>query len=143
MQDHLNPHSKPLPTPEQQAILDRIERAARLFDTSIGLPGGFKIGIDGLVGLIPGIGDIIMGISSAYIVREANKLNLPKGTISRMVLNIIIDSGVGLIPLAGDIFDFFFKANTKNVNLAREAFGMAPLDFQKPEKPQPREARAH
>ena len=125
----------PVPTAEQQAILRRIEGAAKLFDAQIGLPGGIRVGLDGLVGLIPAAGDLIMGISAVYIVREAAKLGLAKGTIPKMLFNILLDLLIGAIPLAGDIFDFFFQCNVKNVNLVRSEFGMAPIDFKKPSKP--------
>lgn len=142
MQATVDPHGAPIPTPEQQAVLSRIEKAAKLFDTSIPLPAGLRVGIDGLVGLIPGVGDVIMGVSAAYIVRESSKLGLPKGTLSRMIFNVIIDTGLGLIPVAGDVFDFFFKCNLKNVNLARAHFGMAPLDLNAPPNPQKPQAQA-
>lgn len=91
-----------------------------LLDASIRLPGGFRIGLDGLLGLIPGVGDAIAGGLSTWMLYQAYKLNVPKIVMVRMVINIIIDSVLGAIPIVGDIFDFFFKANLKNARLLDE-----------------------
>lgn len=90
---------------------------ARLLDSAIPLPGGFRIGLDGIIGLIPGVGDAITGLFSLLILQEAYKRRVPKMILVRMAINILIDTLVGAIPILGDIFDFFWKANTKNIQL--------------------------
>ncbi len=90
-------------------------------DNSIPLPGGFRIGLDPLLGLMPGIGDLVGSLISAGIVLQAHRVGLPKPTLLRMVANVGIDAAVGSIPFAGDLFDFAFKANTKNLQLYRES----------------------
>jgi hypothetical protein len=96
------------------------ERLARLLDRWIKV-GPFSIGLDGLLGLIPGIGDVTSGAFSALIVMRAIQSGVPKAAILRMVLNVGIDSLVGSIPLLGDLFDFVFKANMKNLEIYQDA----------------------
>ena len=98
-----------------------MEKLAWLMDRSIELPGGFRIGVDPIIGLIPGVGDIIGTAVSAAIVFHAHRAGIPKATIMRMVANVGIDAAVGAIPFIGDAFDFVFKANAKNLNLYRQA----------------------
>lgn len=90
---------------------------AWLLDASIPLPGGFRIGLDGLLGLIPGVGDAIGGGLSGWLLYQGYKQNVPKMILARMVLNVVIDAVLGAIPVLGDIFDFFFKANLRNAQL--------------------------
>ena len=90
-------------------------------DRSIELPGGFRIGVDPIIGLIPGVGDIIGTAVSSAIVFHAHRAGIPKTTIMRMVANVGIDAALGAIPFAGDVFDFVFKANAKNLELYRKA----------------------
>lgn len=92
-------------------------KLSRLLDSSIPLPGGFRIGLDGILGLIPGVGDALGGILSSIILYQAYQRNVPKIVMLRMLLNVIIDAMIGAIPLLGDLFDFFWKANEKNVRL--------------------------
>ena len=95
----------------------RLQRLAWLLDNSIPLPGGFKIGLDGLIGLIPGIGDAAGAIMSSYLIYQARRMNAPPVLLLRMVGNVLIETVVGAIPLLGDVFDFAFKANQRNVGL--------------------------
>lgn len=88
-----------------------------LLDNSIQLPGGLKIGLDGLIGLIPGVGDVVGGGLSTWILYQAYKQGVPKTVLARMVVNIFIDTVIGFIPLIGDLFDFIWKANAKNATL--------------------------
>ena len=91
---------------------------AKLLDNSIGIPGtGWKIGFDPLVGLIPGIGDLIGAVLSGYIILEAARAEVPAYTLMRMLVNVGIDTLVGAIPAVGDVFDAAWKSNTKNVAL--------------------------
>jgi hypothetical protein len=119
----LNP-SKPQLTPEITADAlrtadsgKRLRRLAWLLDSSIRLPGGFRIGADGLIGLVPGVGDLLAALLSSYIVIEAARMKVPGSVLMRMVGNIALEMGIGLVPLAGDLFDFVFKANMRNVQL--------------------------
>lgn len=95
----------------------RVHRLARLMDSSIQLPGGFRIGVDGLIGLVPVVGDMAAAGASFYIVAEAARAGVPARALARMVLNVALDTVVGSIPLLGDVFDFAFKANLRNARL--------------------------
>ncbi len=101
--------------------LKRLRQFARLLDKAVVIPGTqVGIGIDPIIGLIPGGGDFLGVMFSAYIVLEAARLGAPRGTLGRMVLNIIIDGVVGAVPLIGDFFDFAWTANTHNIKLLEE-----------------------
>jgi hypothetical protein len=84
---------------------------------AIRLPGGYRIGLDGLIGLIPGIGDGIGLLASGYIVAAAARLGAPKSILARMTLNVLLESLIGIIPVIGDLFDFAWKANLRNLAL--------------------------
>lgn len=93
-------------------------RLARLLDSQFRVPGtGLRFGVDGLLGLVPGVGDAAgLALSSAVIV-QAVRLGARGATVARMVLNVAIDTVFGSIPLLGSVFDFAFKANNRNVAL--------------------------
>jgi hypothetical protein len=97
--------------------IQRLRSLAWLLDNSIPLPGGFRIGVDALIGIIPGIGDAIGALLSAYIINEARALGAPRSVLVRMIGNVMIETVVGAIPFAGDLFDAAFKANTRNLAL--------------------------
>jgi hypothetical protein len=97
--------------------LRRIRVMSRLLDSSIVLPGGYRIGIDPIVGLIPGFGDFIGAALSFYLVYEAARLGLPKRVLLRMCGNVLIEVLVGEIPLLGDVFDAVWKGNLRNARL--------------------------
>lgn len=97
--------------------LARLQRLAWLMDKSIPLPGGFRIGADGLIGIVPVVGDLVTAGVSSYIIAEAARMKVPKSVLLRMGLNVLIDFVVGAIPFAGDLFDFVFKANVRNIAL--------------------------
>src|SRR5215831_8882023 len=97
--------------------IQRLRTLAWLLDSAIVLPGGFRIGLDPLIGLIPGLGDAIGVAFSAYIVIEAANLGAPLSVVLRMIGNVLLDGLVGSIPIAGDLFDFAFKANLRNIAL--------------------------
>jgi len=106
----------------------RLKAYANLLDSAIRLPGGFRIGLDGIVGLVPGIGDLLGAALSGYFIYAASKLDIPKSVISKMLLNTAIETIVGLVPLLGDLFDFFFKANNRNAKLLHEALDARKQD---------------
>jgi hypothetical protein len=104
--------------PAQQQRLQRVRQFARLLDEAILIPGTNKrIGLDPIVGLIPGGGDTLTMLMSAYIVVEAALLGLPATTLLRMVGNIVMDALVGTVPVLGDLFDVISKANMRNLKL--------------------------
>ena len=104
--------------PDIESARERINRVAWLLDNSIPIPGlKFRIGIDALIGLLPGVGDVIGVLLSGYIVREAARAGLPTSVLARMILNVAIEGVVGMIPLAGDVFDAVWKANQRNAAL--------------------------
>jgi Domain of unknown function (DUF4112) len=97
-----------------------IEWLAWLMDSSIRV-GPWSVGLDGFVGLIPGIGDMAGAAVSAVIIVRAMQSGIPKSSVIRMVLNVAFDTLGGTVPLFGDIFDFAFKSNMYNLQIYREA----------------------
>jgi hypothetical protein len=96
----------------------KLDKLAWYLDSSIRIPGTkWTIGLDGLLGLIPGVGDLAAGAISSYILMQAVEKGVSGLVIARMLLNIALDTVIGAIPVVGDIFDFAFKANLRNVNL--------------------------
>jgi hypothetical protein len=88
---------------------------ARLLDQAFRVPGtSWRFGLDPLLGLVPGAGDLLGAAVGMYGVWLAGQVGAPSSVIARMLINLFIDSAVGSIPLAGDLFDFGFKANTRN-----------------------------
>ncbi len=98
--------------------LERLRAIARLFDQAFGIPGTrWRFGIDALFGLVPGLGDVIGALVAVYALHVARTLRAP-GTIQlHMLGNIALDALVGTVPLIGDVFDFVFKAQTRNLAL--------------------------
>ena len=100
--------------------LARLEALARLLDSAIVIPGtSFRFGADAVVGLFPVVGDIISGLFSTYIIVQARRLGAPKWLLLRMAANTLMDTAVGAVPLAGDVFDVMFRSNLKNLALLR------------------------
>ena len=98
--------------------VQRLERLAKLLDSEFRVPGTqFRFGVDGLVGLVPGIGDAAGLAISSYIVLEAWRLGAPPPILVRMIANLALDSAVGSVPIAGDLFDMAWKANKRNMDL--------------------------
>lgn len=101
-----------------EKLIKRLRIITHLLDNAIPLPGTpYRIGLDPLLGLIPGGGDIAGAVLSAYIVISAAQLGLPRESLLRMVLNILLEVMVGTIPVLGDLFDVAWKANVKNMEL--------------------------
>lgn len=109
-----------------QAILKQVNGLAWLLDNSIELPIiRYRIGLDALVGLIPGFGDLAGLLLSSYIVTQAVRLGVPRVTLLHMMGNMLMEAIVGMVPLVGDIFDATFKANARNVKLLNQAVSNA------------------
>jgi uncharacterized protein DUF4112 len=101
--------------------LERLRTLSRLLDSAFVIPGTkYRVGLDAIVGLVPGIGDAIGAIFSIYIIFQAARMGVPRATLVRMMGNVGLDTIVGEIPLLGDIFDASFKANLKNVSLIEQ-----------------------
>ena len=99
----------------------RLDRLSRLLDTAFRVPGTrLRIGLDSIVGLLPGVGDAVSLVPAAYIVGSAWHMGAPGSVILRMALNSGLDFAVGSVPVLGDIFDAGFKANRRNVSLLRD-----------------------
>lgn len=96
-----------------------VEALARWLDYAFELPGHFRFGLAGIIGLIPGIGDVIDAIVSFYIVFRAIQLGISRVAIARMLVNIGIESLAGAVPFIGDLFDIAFKANRRNYLLLK------------------------
>src|SRR6202012_4636118 len=106
----------------------RLDAIAKLLDVAFILPGtNIRYGIDGLIGLIPVVGDIITTAISLWLVREARALGAPWHITARMLGNVALDGVVGLVPVAGDAFDVLFRANMRNVRLLRRWIDKQPV----------------
>ena len=103
------------------AAIKRLERFSKITDSSIRIPfTQFRVGVDAIIGLVPIVGDAIGVLLSSYVLFEAQRVGASKGVKLKMVVNILIDFFGGLIPLLGDFFDAFFKANTRNTDLLKD-----------------------
>ena len=95
----------------------QLRKLARLLDSAIPLPGGYRIGLDGIIGLIPGVGDALTASAAAYIVIRAAQMGASTATLVRMIFNVLLELVVGAVPVIGDLFDFAWKANNRNIEL--------------------------
>lgn len=110
---------------DTQRALDRMERVATLMDSGIELPVvRVKVGLGPLLGLVPGGGDLVGTLVSLYLVVEAVRLGVSVRTLARMGFNIALDAVVGAVPLFGDAFDVMWRANDRNVRLAKRDLGV-------------------
>lgn len=98
--------------------LERLRMITALFDQAFGIPGTrFRFGLDALFGLVPGLGDLAGGVVAVYALQVARRLRVPAEIQLHMLSNIALDALIGSIPLIGDVFDFVFKAQTRNLAL--------------------------
>ena len=105
-------------TPARLDDARRVRSLARLLDTAVRIPGtGIRFGLDSLIGLVPGLGDLTGAALSGYIVLAAARLGVPPAVLTRMLLNLGLDTLVGTVPLLGDLFDLGFRANIRNADL--------------------------
>ena len=109
--------------------LKRIRKIAKLLDSAIGIPGTkFRIGLDPIIGLIPGGGDLITAGISAYMIFLAARFGLKKEEIGKMIGNVAIETFLGTVPLVGDIFDAYFKANIRNLEILEKHLEQSNLE---------------
>ncbi len=107
----------------RRAALDRLDLLATAFDTAFIVPGTtVRFGVESLLRLLPGVGDAIASLLSCYLLYEARRLGVPRLLFARMLANVVIEGAVGIVPVAGDAFDVFFRANRRNVALLRQHF---------------------
>lgn len=98
--------------------LDLLRRWARIFDSAFRIPGtNIRFGIDPILGLVPGVGDLATPMLSLVMLWHAARLHVPKIVLARMVFNALIDAIMGVVPVAGDLFDFGWKATQWNLAL--------------------------
>ena len=102
------------------AVRQRIEALEKLLERSLTIPGtNIPIGLDAIAGLIPVAGDLITAAMGAWMIWEAKNLGLPKWQLWRMAANVGFDTAIGAVPLVGDVFDFAFRSNSKNLRIIR------------------------
>jgi hypothetical protein len=106
--------------------LERLRVIARVFDQAFAIPGTkWRFGLDALFGLVPGLGDIAGGLVAVYALRVARNLGAPPAVQLHLLSNIALDALIGMVPIAGDLFDFAFKAQTRNLALL-DAYAATP-----------------
>lgn len=123
MAEILEPDAVYTPARRPPQVSDEtLEVVASLLDDAFKIPGTrIRFGLDAIIGIVPGLGDILTGLASFFIVFAAWQRGLPRVTQTRMLMNIIIDTGIGAIPFLGDVFDVAWKANRRNLNLLKRA----------------------
>ena len=100
--------------------IERLDRLTRLLDIAFVVPGtNIRFGVDAIVGLIPVVGDWAGVALSSLVILEAARIGVPAGLLARMVGNVVIEGVVGSVPIAGDVFDVFWRANRRNLGLLR------------------------
>jgi uncharacterized protein DUF4112 len=125
--DFGNATANPFANLTREQRMARLDALAQLLDVAFIVPGtNIRYGIDGLIGLIPVIGDLITTAISLWLVREARALGAPWHVTARMLGNVALDGVVGMVPLAGDAFDVLFRANIRNMRLLRRWMDKQP-----------------
>jgi hypothetical protein len=118
--DFAHSSANPFGNLTREQRLARLNALATLLDIAFILPGTkIRYGVDGVIGLIPVVGDIIATALSLWVVREARAIGAPWHITARMLANVALDGTVGMVPLAGDAFDVMFRANMRNVRLLK------------------------
>lgn len=122
-------HAPQRPRPMQQAmplgtdphsVRQRVELVERMLERSFVIPGlRMPVGLDAVVGLVPVLGDVLAAAMGSYLIWEARNLGLPKWKLWRMAANVAFDAAIGAVPLAGDLFDFLFRSNSRNLRIVR------------------------
>lgn len=105
-------------TPEQEQRLELIRHLARLLDSALVVPGtSIRLGLDPILGIFPGLGDLVSPLFTIGVIWQARDLGIPRVVQLRMIFNVAIDTLIGMVPIAGDLFDVAWKANDMNVAL--------------------------
>ena len=105
-------------TPAQEQRLELIRKVSQLLDSALVLPGtSFRFGLDPILGLFPFLGDLVSPLFTIGVIWQARDLGIPRVVQLRMIFNVAIDTLLGMIPLAGDLFDFAWKSNIMNLAL--------------------------
>ena len=112
----------PDPSPEAAVRLRRLRRVAWWMDRSVPVAGRFRIGLDPLIGLIPGLGDWIGAVVSLWMIYEAIRLGLPLSVLARMGVNVVVEAIFGSVPVLGDVFDAAWQANQRNFVLVEKHY---------------------
>jgi hypothetical protein len=108
-------------TPDEVLTMQRLAAFSRLMDHAFTVPGTtIKFGVDAVLGLIPGIGDVAANLLSTYLLVEAKRMGVSRWDMARMIGNILVDATVSSVPFAGDIFDVFWRANDRNLAILQE-----------------------
>ena len=119
--------------PSSDAALKRLQTVANLLDSAFVVPGTKqRVGIDAIIGLVPGLGDIATTLLSSYIIWEARNLSVSKFALTRMLANLGIHAAVGSIPVLGDLFDAFFRVNQRNMRILRSQLEQRPANTRLP-----------
>ncbi len=115
---------------ERMRRLRRLHGIARLMDTAIRIPGtGIRFGADSIFGLVPLVGDAGGALVGLYIVNEARRLGVPPNKLVQMLGNVAVDGVVGSFPVAGDLFDLFFKSHRRNLDIILRHFDVDAGEF--------------
>lgn len=102
------------------AVRRRIEALEHVLERSFVIPGiNRPVGLDAIAGLVPVVGDVVTAAMGAYLVWEASNLGMPKWKLWRMAGNVAFDTALGAVPVAGDVFDFLFRSNTRNLKIVK------------------------
>jgi hypothetical protein len=110
-----DPEIIPRGEPGSRASIDHLGVLSHLLDRAFRIPGtSWRFGLDAVIGLVPGLGDVIGSLVGAYSLWIARQLGAPVSVQARMLMNLAVDGAVGLVPFAGDLFDFAFKAHSRN-----------------------------
>ena len=114
-------------SPSQGDAIRRMEMMAKLLDNAFVIPGtNQRVGIDAIIGLVPGLGDIATTLLSSYVIWEARNLGVSRIAIGRMLTNLVIHASVGASPILGDVFDAFFRVNQRNMRIVRAQLDKLP-----------------
>ena len=116
------PPATPLDDQQREALVATAELLAKVLDTTVKIPGTpFYLGLDPLLGLIPGLGDILANLLGTVILVLAARLQVPQIVVARMSLNLLINGAIGAIPIIGDLFSVWFRSHARNAELLRRA----------------------
>ena len=111
----------------------RIGRVTRVLDELIAVPGtSIRVGLDPIIGLIPVVGDVTAAAVGAWVIAEAARFGIPRVVLGRMVVNLLLDLGIGAIPIIGDLYDVAMRSNTRNLELFRR-HAVATADAERPQ----------